>query len=94
MSLTDALELFRRIANNKAQAEAKTLELIRHPEVTAEQLVQVNKTAVHVEKQMRDVITALRGKWGVRDTVFVTPWNNREYDRYDRGLYKFADEEV
>ena len=89
--LGDAILKFKSLAQKKREAESKVMELVRHPKVTAEQLVSVNKSAVNVELMLREVGTELRKKWDVRSTIVSTPWNNPEYDKYDGNRIKWED---
>ena len=80
----DAVIRFSSLLKKKREADAKVLELMRHPQATAEQLVTAQQSAVHIDKMMDEAVTALRKRWGVHDTVLVTRWNNEEFDRHDK----------
>lgn len=82
MSLKDAIFKFRELKKAKAEADRKLMELMCHPDVEVEQLVEANKIAVRVEQGLQETVTALRKRWKATDTIVVTPWNAPEFDKY------------
>lgn len=91
MTLTrvEAGERFRNIMQLRREAEAKVIELLQHPDTTVDQLVAANKAAVNVNRQLRRAVTVLRKRWTPQTdnaVELLSPWNRREYDRYDERL--------
>ena len=78
----EAAERFRDLMAKRKEAEGKVLELLQHPEATAEQLVAANKAAVSVNRAVRKAVTVLRKRWAENDNVLAAPWNRPEYDKY------------
>lgn len=93
LSRVEASERFRGLMAKRREAEAKVLELLQHPDVTAEQLVAANKAAVSVNRAVRKAVTVLRKRWAENDNVLAAPWNRPEYDKYDERLLD-AEKEV
>lgn len=76
----EAATRFRELMQKRREAEGKVLELLQHPEATAEQLVAANKAAVSVNRAVRKAVTVLRKRWP--DDFLAAPWNRPEYDKY------------
>lgn len=96
LSRVEASERFRGLMEKRREAEAKVLELLQHPDVTAEQLVAANKAAVNINRAMRKAVTVLRKRWprhGESEVLSIHGWNRPEYDKYDERLLD-AEKEV
>ena len=79
----EAAERFRELMQKRKEAEGKVLELLQHPEATAEQLVAANKAAVSVNRAIRKAVTVLRKRWPRESEVLsIHAWNRPEYDKY------------
>ena len=83
MSLSDAMFKFKELSKTLTETEQQMMKLMHHPDAKAEHLVEANKIAVRIDQGLRETVTALRKRWKPTDTVFVTPWNRPEFDKYE-----------
>jgi hypothetical protein len=83
-------EMWKNTMQHRAKAERLTLELMRHPEATAEHFVQAHKSMQAAESLMRQAVTGLRRAFTKHPSEFFLqhPWHTSEYDRYDESLTK------
>jgi len=84
--LVDVVVKFKAIMELHQEAERKVVVLMAHPDVTAEQLVQANKSCVATANAMTEAVTKLRTKYPAHKSVVSLPWNKPELDKYDERL--------
>ena len=84
--LVEVITKFNGIINLHREAERKVVVLMAHPDVTAEQLVQANKSCVATANALTGAVTKLREKYPANKFVVALPWSRPELDKYDERL--------
>ena len=86
--LRKSRELFMYVLEKKAHAGKLVLELLEHPDATADYFETVCKAAQTVRAMMEDVVTKLRAKYpavgGYYNDELRRPWLKPEYDKYHK----------
>ena len=82
--LVDVVMKFKAVMDKRQEADRKLLVLMAHPDVTAEQLVEVNKACVTSTIAITEAVTKLREKYPANQSVLILPWNRPECDKYER----------
>lgn len=80
--LRDTAVKFKAIMDKRQEADRELLVLMAHPDVTAEQLVEANKSCVATATALKEAVTKLREKYPTGG-IFTLPWNKPELDKYD-----------
>jgi len=78
---------FVRLINHKNEAEDGVLKILKHPDSTGEQIMEVRRVMLVVEESLHRVIPALRKQYPYPTISMVTrPWHKQEYDKYDQAI--------
>lgn len=85
-ALMEVITKFNGIMDLHREAERKVVVLMAHPDVTAEQLVQANKSCVATANALTGAVTKLREKYPANKSVVTLPWSIPELDKYDERL--------
>ena len=76
---------FAKIIRQKNEIEECVLKLIKHPDTTESQIMEVRQAMLAVEESLHRVIPALRAKYPYPTFSALTrPWHKPEYDKYDQ----------
>ena len=63
------------------------MKILKHPDSTKEQIMEVRRVMLVVEESLHRVIPALRVKYPYRGfSDAPRPWHKPEYDRYDQAI--------
>jgi hypothetical protein len=74
---------FAKIIRQKNEIEECVLKLIKHPDTTGSQIMEVRQAMLAVEESLHRVIPALRAKYPYPTFSTLTrPWHKPEYDKY------------
>ena len=80
---------FVRLINHKNEAEDGVLKILKHPDSTGEQIMEVRRVMLVVEESLHRVIPALRKQYPYPTISMVTrPWHRQEYDKYETSVDK------
>ena len=71
----------------RAKAEEKVMEMMRHPEATADYFVEMHTAIQKSESMLRRAVTKVRKAYPPRGGYFINhPWHDPKFDRYDDSL--------
>lgn len=90
--LAKCREMWRTTIEHRAKAEGLVMEMMRHPEATADHFMQMHKSTQAAESLLHQAVTGLRKVYPPRIGCLNNhPWHDRKYDRYDDSLRKQHD---
>lgn len=80
--LTQAIENFGKLRQNHAKASVLALEMMRHPDATAEHLMSAHNLLVGIDRTMTEIVTSLRNAIPNKSLFRPFMWHTEQYDRY------------
>jgi hypothetical protein len=81
--LRQAKENFKAVRLSQVKADVLALEMLRHPDATAEHLESAHRLILHIDKMMTDMVTSLREVLPDRGGFLSTyEWNAPAYNRF------------
>jgi len=81
--MEQARQTFVRLIRHKNEAEDGVLKILKHPDSTREQIMEVRRVMLVVEESLHRVIPALRVKYPYRGfSDAPRPWHKPEFDKY------------
>ena len=85
--LAKCREIWRTTMAHRDKAEGLVMEMMRHPEATADHFVQMHRSTQASEALLRQAVTGLRKVDPPRGGYFINhPWHDPKFDRYDDSL--------
>lgn len=80
--VTQAKENFKAVLRSQVKADVLALEMLRHPDATAEHLESAHRLILHIDKMMTDMVTSLREVLPDRSWSASYEWNQPMYNRF------------
>ena len=85
--LVKCREIWRTNMIRRAKAEELVMEMMRHPEATADHFAQMHTAIQASESLLRQVVTKVRKVYPPLGEYFINhPWHDPKFDRYDDSL--------
>jgi hypothetical protein len=80
--LRQAIENFKELRHKHARAEILSLEMIRHPDATAEHLMSARNLLIGIDRTMTEIVTSLRDAIPNRSYFKTYMWHDPMYNRF------------
>jgi hypothetical protein len=80
--LAQAIENFKELRYKHANAETLALEMLRHPDATAEHLMSAHNLLVGIDITMTEIVTSLRNAIPNKSLFRPYMWHTGQYNRF------------
>ena len=83
MTVKEAKERFKSVAEKLREAERLSYEMLRHPDATPEHLQSAREIALSIDRTLTEMVTSLRKVFPDRGGFLSTyEWNAPAYNRF------------
>lgn len=80
--LRQAIANFKELRHKHARAEILSLEMIRHPDATAEHLMSARNLLIGIDHTMTEIVTSLRDAIPNKSLFRPYMWHTDQYNRF------------
>lgn len=80
--LKQAIENFKDLRYKHAKAAVLALEMMRHPDATAEHLMSAHNLLVGIDRTMTEIVTSLRQAIPNKSLFRPYMWHTEQYNRF------------